>query len=60
MAFGLGVLKLPPTAFWGMTLKELAAVCGGLTRAAGAPIGRRDLDALLSAYPDATHDGVKT
>ena len=33
MAFGLGVLKLTPAAFWGMTLKELAAVVRGIASA---------------------------
>ncbi len=34
MAFGLGRLKLAPAAFWGMTLRELAAVVKGMTPAA--------------------------
>ena len=54
MAFGLGVLKLPPAAFWAMTPRELdAALAGhfGRHRRTSAP-SRGDLAALMSEYPD--------
>lgn len=52
MTFGMGVMRLPPAAFWGMTLRELAAVIAGVTREAKESIGRRELQALLALYPD--------
>lgn len=50
IAFGYGVLRLPPDAFWAMTPRELAAVL----RLAGAddPPGRDMLDDLMSRFPD--------
>ena len=54
MAFGLGVLKLPPAAFWAMTPRELdAALEGhyGRQRLAGAP-SREAIAALMEQYPD--------
>ena len=52
MAFGLGVLRLPPAAFWAMTPRELAAAMGTMAMtAAGAP-SRADLDTLIAAHPD--------
>jgi len=54
MAFGLGVLKLPPAAFWALTPRELdAALAGhyGRNRLRGAP-NRADLQTLMAAYPD--------
>lgn len=54
MAFGLGVLRLPPVAFWAMTPRELAAAMGAMTaRPAGAP-SRAELDALIASHPDPT------
>ncbi len=51
MAFGMGVLRLSPDAFWGMTLKEMAAVVRG-----SAPerdgLGREGFAALMRRYPD--------
>lgn len=51
MQFGLGVLRLPPDAFWRMTPRELAAAHGGLFRAQ-APLGRAGLAALMTRFPD--------
>ena len=52
IGFGLGVLRLSPTAFWAMTPRELAyaieAVCGG----GGAPLPRETLNELMTRYPD--------
>jgi uncharacterized phage protein (TIGR02216 family) len=52
MAFGLGVLKLTPAAFWTMTLKELAAVVRGTAPAPGARLGKSTLEGLMRRYPD--------
>jgi len=53
MRFGLGVLRLPPEAFWRMSPRELAAAWqahAGPDRSA-AP-SRNDLSALMRAFPD--------
>jgi uncharacterized phage protein (TIGR02216 family) len=57
MAFGLGVLRLPPDAFWAMTPRELALAAEGVCgRAAGeGPLTRSDFAALLAAFPDVVH-----
>ena len=54
MAFGLGVLKLPPAAFWSMTPRELeAALLGHFGRRLLAKAPNRDrLDALMAEFPD--------
>ncbi|MYZ50343.1 rcc01693 family protein [Propylenella binzhouense] len=51
MAAGLGTLRLPPSAFWAMTPRELAAA---LTPPGtkSAPIGRDDLARLMARFPD--------
>ena len=56
MAFGLGVLKLPPAAFWTMTPRELDAALRGHygRRRAGGALRRDDLNALMVHYPDHT------
>lgn len=54
MALGLGVLRLPPAAFWTMTPAELTAAVRGLTggtEPATAP-GRADLSRLMARFPD--------
>ena len=51
MRLGLGILRLPPDAFWRMTPRELAAAA----RAFGSPakpIDRARLDALQRQFPD--------
>jgi len=51
MGFGLGVLALPPDAFWRMTPRELAmAIEARLGRA--APLKRETFKALMERYPD--------
>ena len=50
MELGLGVLRLPPDSFWRMSLLALAAAAG-LSRGAGG-LSRRELDALMTAFPD--------
>jgi uncharacterized phage protein (TIGR02216 family) len=53
MQFGLGVLRLPPQHFWGLTPRELAAAFEALSgRARGVAPPRGTLDALMEKYPD--------
>ncbi|MFD1252739.1 MULTISPECIES: rcc01693 family protein [Devosia] len=52
MRFGLGVLRLPPDAFWRMTPRELAAAWGAVVGDRGAPLGRADLDQMMERFPD--------
>lgn len=52
MAFGLGVLRLPPGAFWAMTPRELAAAHDGIAGRRGTALGRYDLEALMTLHPD--------
>lgn len=54
MAIGFGLLGLEPRAFWSLTLPELEAAVRGRFGAARAkaPPSRRDLEALVSSYPD--------
>lgn len=52
MAFGLGVLKLPPAAFWGMTLQELAATMRAMVPDQPRRMDQGSLDALIRRYPD--------
>ena len=51
MAFGLGVLRLPPPVFWAMTPRELGAAIRGVTGAA-PPLMRHEFSALMARYPD--------
>ncbi|MEW6257114.1 MAG: rcc01693 family protein [Pseudomonadota bacterium] len=49
---GLGLLRLPPDAFWRMTPRELSAALGWV----GAPHGACDraaFEALARRFPDA-------
>lgn len=52
MAFGLGVLRHTPQAFWSMTPRELAAAAEGVFGKISDAPARDDLRALLAAYPD--------
>lgn len=53
MRLGLGVLRLPPEAFWKMTPRELAAAASALGGMAGTPpLKRARLDELARRYPD--------
>lgn len=54
MAIGFGLLGLEPRAFWSLTLPELDAAVRGRfgTVRAEAPPSRRDLDVLVTSYPD--------
>lgn len=63
MAFGLGLLRLSPEAFWTMTLPEFAAALRGAKGefAPVAPLDATGLHALMMMFPDGTgetdHDG---
>jgi uncharacterized phage protein (TIGR02216 family) len=52
MAFGLGVLRLAPAAFWAMTPRELAAAADGVAGGRAEPLRRAALEALMRRYPD--------
>ena len=56
MAAGLGLLSLPPAAFWAMTPREIDAALRGRfgLPASAIPLARSDLDALMRRYPDET------
>lgn len=48
--FGLGRLRLPPTAFWALSLPELVALIGAQ---GGAELATRErLTALMALFPD--------
>ena len=52
-AFGLGVLRWPPDAFWSATPAELLAAAGALAPpAAKAAPTRAELAALMARFPD--------
>lgn len=51
MAFGLGVLRLPPAMFWAMTLREVAAAVRGMAPRREA-LGRDVLAEMMRRYPD--------
>jgi uncharacterized phage protein (TIGR02216 family) len=51
MAFGFGILRLGPAAFWSMTPLELAAAYRGLAGDA-RNIGQPDLASLMQLFPD--------
>jgi len=52
MRFGLGVLKLPPDAFWKMSPRELAAAWGAVMGDRSRPLDRQALETLMERYPD--------
>ena len=52
IGFGLGVLKLPPDAFWRMTPRELAAAIEAVRGRGVSTPGRDDLNALMRRFPD--------
>jgi uncharacterized phage protein (TIGR02216 family) len=52
IGFGLGVLRLPPDAFWRMTPRELSCAIAAITGRADATIARAELEGLMQAFPD--------
>lgn len=51
IGFGLGVLRLPPAAFWAMTPRELALAIAAVTGGA-MPLRRDELQDLMTRFPD--------
>ena len=58
MRLGLGVLRLPPEAFWAMTPVEFhrALEGAGVLRSEGAGLGRAGLERLMASFPDKERD----
>ena len=54
IGFGLGVLRLPPDAFWRMTPRELAYAIEAV-RGHGPPLTRATFTDLMRRYPDDRH-----
>ncbi|WP_237155550.1 rcc01693 family protein [Oryzibacter oryziterrae] len=52
IGFGLGVLRLPPDAFWDLTPRELARAIEAVRPRGASPMDRRALDALIASHPD--------
>lgn len=52
MRFGLGVLRLPPAAFWTMSPRELAAAWSAVVGERTGPLDRARLDAMMERFPD--------
>lgn len=52
MRFGLGILRLPPDAFWKMTPRELASAWGAVIGDGSGPLERPSLEQLMERYPD--------
>jgi uncharacterized phage protein (TIGR02216 family) len=53
--FAVRVLGLSPEAFWALSLAEWRALTA--SHQSAKPLARRDLDALLSRYPDLARSG---
>ncbi|MBN8532656.1 MAG: phage tail assembly chaperone [Rhizobiales bacterium] len=58
MAFGLGLLRLCPEAFWSMTLQEFAAALRGAKGefASVAPLDATGLHSLMTMFPDGAEE----
>jgi len=52
MGLGLGVLKLSPREFWGMTPRELALAYEALNGRRTVPPGRDEMGELMRRFPD--------
>lgn len=54
MAFGFGILRLSPDAFWNLTIPELKAALRGRKGGFGAiePLPRDAFAALMQRFPD--------
>jgi uncharacterized phage protein (TIGR02216 family) len=52
MTFGLGLLRLPPAAFWAMTPRELSAAMRVWVAVGDERIGRGNLSELMRKFPD--------
>ncbi|MDE2182890.1 MAG: phage tail assembly chaperone [Alphaproteobacteria bacterium] len=51
LAYGLGVLRLPPESFWRLSLVEWRA----LLPPRAPSLARRGLEDLMQRYPDGRH-----
>jgi len=58
IGFGLGVLRLPPDAFWRMTPRELALAIRAVRGPVTPPLARRELDELMARFPDRTTEAM--
>jgi uncharacterized phage protein (TIGR02216 family) len=52
LALAYGVMRLPPDAFWAMTPREFDAAARPYLPSASTFTARRDLAALMRAFPD--------
>lgn len=52
MRFGLGVLRLPPEAFWKMSPRELASAWSAVVGDRAGPLDRQGLETLMERFPD--------
>ncbi len=52
MRFGLGRLRLPPSHFWSLTPRELAAAASAHAPAGAPPLDRAGFAALAALFPD--------
>ena len=52
MTLGLGLLRLPPAAFWGMTVKEFSAAMRMWAGEAESAFGRGRLQEMMRMFPD--------
>lgn len=59
MAFGLGLLRLSPEAFWTMTLPEFGAALRGAKGefATITPLDAASLQGLMKMFPDDSKEG---
>ena len=53
MRFGIGVLRLEPSAFWRMTPRELGAARSAFLAGRTAQMEKPTLERMMAAYPDA-------
>lgn len=56
MEIGLGVMHIPASEFWGMSLQEFYSACDGLNEynsgSESRPLTRNELEELMELYPD--------
>lgn len=52
MAAGLGLLRLPPDAFWAMTPREFAAALRPYAMGGGTAPDRAALAQMMALFPD--------
>jgi uncharacterized phage protein (TIGR02216 family) len=57
MTFGLGLMRLPPAAFWAMTPKEFLAAMRAVVPEPEAQIERGRLAELMQRFPDRQEAG---